>query len=55
MFKLPHDFTHFTHYQVMFKIIQARLQKYVNYENPDGQAGFRKVKESEIKLPESIE
>ena len=26
----------------MFKILQARLQHYVNWECPDGQAGFRK-------------
>ena len=28
--------------KVMFKILQARLQKYVNPEIPDVQAGFRK-------------
>ena len=28
--------------KVMFKILQARLQHYVNYELPDIQAGFRK-------------
>ena len=28
--------------QVMFKILQARLQQYVNQELPDVQAGFRK-------------
>ena len=28
--------------QVMFKILQARLQQYVNCELPDVQAGFRK-------------
>ena len=27
---------------VMLKILQARLQQYVNYELPDVQAGFRK-------------
>ena len=26
----------------MFKILQARLQQYVNHEIPDVQAGFRK-------------
>ena len=26
----------------MFKILQARLQQYVNHEPPDFQAGFRK-------------
>ena len=28
--------------KVMFRILQARLQQYVNYELPDVQAGFRK-------------
>ena len=28
----------------MLKILQARLQQYVNYERPDLQAGFRKVR-----------
>ena len=28
--------------KVMLKILQARLQQYVNQELPDGQAGFRK-------------
>ena len=28
--------------QVMLKILQARLQQYVNHELPDAQAGFRK-------------
>ena len=30
--------------KVMLQILQARLQQYVNYELPDVQAGFRKVK-----------
>ena len=28
--------------KVMLKILQARLQQYVNHELPDVQAGFRK-------------
>ena len=28
--------------KVLLKILQARLQKYVNHEHPDVQAGFRK-------------
>ena len=28
--------------RIMFKILQARLQQYVNHELPDVQAGFRK-------------
>ena len=30
--------------KVMFKILQARLQQYVNHEFPDVQAGFRKCR-----------
>ena len=38
----------------MLKILQARLQQYVNHELPDIQAGFRKgLEEPEIKLPTS--
>ena len=37
----------------MLKILQARLQQYVNRELPDVQAGFRKGREPEIKLPTS--
>ena len=32
--------------KVMLKILQARLQQYVNCELPDVQAGFRKVRET---------
>ena len=39
--------------KVMLKILQARLQQYVNCEVPDVQAGFRKTEEPEIKLPTS--
>ena len=35
----------------MLKILQARLQQYVNHELPDVQAGFRNAEEPEIKLP----
>ena len=41
--------------KVMLKILQARLQQYVNREFPDVQAGFRKGREPEIKLPTSAE
>ena len=40
--KLLHSFTHFTSSKVMLKILQARLQQYVNGELSDVQAGFRK-------------
>ena len=40
--------------KVMLKILQARLQQYMNHELPDIQAGFRKgLEEPEIKLPTS--
>ena len=39
--------------KVMLKILQARLQQYVSHELPDVQAGFRKGKEPETKLPTS--
>ena len=42
MFKLPYNCTHFLFSKVMLKILQARLQWYVNQELPDVQAGFRK-------------
>ena len=35
----------------MFKILQARLQQYMNDELPDVQSGFRKGEEPKIKLP----
>ena len=41
--------------KVMLKILQAGLQKYVNHELPDVQAGYRKAEEPEIKLPTSVE
>ena len=42
MFKLLHNCTHSHASKVMLKILQMRLQQYVNQELPDGQAGFRK-------------
>ena len=39
--------------KVMLKILQARLQQYVNRELPDVQAGFRKGRQPWIKLPTS--
>ena len=38
----------------MLKILQARLQQYVYRELPDVQAGFRKGRGTEIKLPTSV-
>ena len=42
MFKLPHNCTLSHASKVMLKILQVRLQQYVNQELPDVQAGFRK-------------
>ena len=46
MFKRPHNWTHLISHasKAMLKILQARLQQYVNSELPDVQAGFRKVR-----------
>ena len=37
--------------KVTLKILQARLQQYMNCELSDVQAGFRKAEKPEIKLP----
>ena len=37
----------------MLKILQARLQQYVNHELPDVQLDLEKAEEPEIKLPTS--
>ena len=37
----------------MLKILQARLQQYVNHELPDVQAGFRKGRGTRDQLPTS--
>ena len=42
MLNLPHNCTHLTRSKVILKILQARLQQYVNRELPDVQARFRK-------------
>ena len=39
--------------KVMLKILQARLQQYMTRDLPDVQAGFRKDRRPEIKLPTS--
>ena len=39
--------------KVMLRILQVRLQQYMNCELPDVQAGFKKAEEPEIKLPAS--
>ena len=39
--------------EVMFKILQARLQQYMNQKLPDVQAGFRKGRGNRDQLPTS--
>ena len=39
--------------KIMLKILQARLQQYVNHELPDIQLILEKAEEQEIKLPTS--
>ena len=41
--------------KVMLKILQARLQQYVNHELPDVQAGFRKGRDQIANICWSIE
>ena len=54
MLELPHNCTHLIHAsKVMLKILQARLQQYVNYELPDVKLVLEKAEEPEIKLPTS--
>ena len=40
--------------KVMLKILQARLQEYVNQELPDVQAGFRKGQETGDQIAKSV-
>ena len=40
--------------KVMLKILQARLQQYVNCELPDVQSDLEEAEEPEIKLPTSV-
>ena len=51
MLKLPHNCTHLTCSKVMLKILQARLQQYVNFLM--FKLVLEKAEEQEIKLPTS--
>ena len=42
---------HSSHTLVMLKILQARLQQYLNHELPDVQAGFRKGRGTRDQIP----
>ena len=49
-----HTIAHISHAsKVMLKIVQARLQQYVDHELPDVQVDLEKAEEPEIKLPTS--
>ena len=50
MLKLPHSRTRLTPSKVMLKILQARLQQYVDRELPDVQAGFRKSRATRVQI-----
>ena len=54
MLKLPQSCTISHASKVMLKILQTRLQQYMNHELPDVQAGFRKAEEPAIKLLTSV-
>ena len=52
MLKLPHTCTHLTHYQSNTKILQVRVQQYVNCEW--FKLDLDKAEEPEIKFPASV-
>ena len=51
MFKLLHNCTHLTYSKVMLKILQVRLQQYVNFKM--FKLDLEKAEEPEINLPTS--
>ena len=55
MFKLPHTIVLISHTsKIMLKILQARLQQYVNRELQMFKVDLEKAEEPEIKLPTSL-
>ena len=52
MFKLLHNCTHLTYSKVMLKILQVRLQQYVNFKM--FKLDLEKAEEPEINLPTSV-
>ena len=52
MFKLLHNCNYAS--KLMLKILQARLQQYMNPELPDFKLDLEKAEEPDIKLPTSI-
>jgi len=53
MFKLMHNCTISHASKVMLKILQARLQKYMNHKLPDFKLDLEKAEKPEIQLPTS--
>jgi len=53
MFTLLHNYTHFTCYKVILKILQARLQSTQTENFQMYKLNLEKAEESEIKLPTS--
>ena len=53
MLKLPHISLISHASKVMLKILQARLQQYVNHELPDVQTGFRKGRRTRSQIANS--
>ena len=53
MLKLLYNCTHSHACKVMHKILQVRLQQYMNHDLPDVQLDLEKAEEQEIKLPTS--
>ena len=54
MLKLMHNAFISHTSKIMLKILQARLQQYVNWDLPDVQVDLEKTEEPEIKLPTSV-
>ena len=50
MFEPLHNCTHLKVTKVMLKILQARIQQYMNHEFPDVQAGFRKGRGTRVQI-----
>ena len=50
MFKLLHNCTHLQVGKIMLKILQARLEQYMNCETSDAQAGFRKGRGTRVQI-----
>ena len=53
MLRLLHNYTHLTDSKVMLKILQARLQQFVNRDHLMFKLVLEKAEEPEIKLPTS--